>query len=159
IGVKKRFADDPHGEREHLLIEINDGPIPPRVLQVFTVRSHESGIVRNMARLEGRSHEFPLVVVKSALAREDAIAKDRAKALLADQSFVEGVGLFNQNPLNLFWCVEEDAGERTQTHVADIACLCEALQEAQTIFAKIGHTAEKWRPTKSGKRLWSLAAG
>ena len=121
IGVKERFADDAHGEIGHLLIDINDGTIRPGLLNVFTVRAHHLGIASNMARLERGSHEFPLVAVKIALATEDAIAEDRTNELLDDLAFVEVIGMFDQNTVNMFRFVEQDAGVRTNPRAADIA--------------------------------------
>src|SRR5215469_9211752 len=103
VGGKERFADDTHGEIDHLLIEINDGTISPGLLQVFTVRSHHLGIAGDMARLERGSHELALVAVKIALATEDAIAEDRTNALPDDHAFVEVVGMFDQNTVHMFW--------------------------------------------------------
>ena len=127
VGVKERFADDAHGEIGHLPIDINDAPIRPGLLNLLAVVSHEVGIAGNMTRLERGGHELALVTVEIALATEDAITNHRAKAVMDCQAFVEVIGMFDQNAVDMLWCVEQDAGERSKVHAADVASACQAL--------------------------------
>jgi len=69
---------------------------------------------------------------------EDAIAQSGAKGIMNGYTFVEVIGMFDQNTMDVLWLVKQDARERPKMHAADIALSCHTLQETQTIITKIG---------------------
>jgi hypothetical protein len=127
VGVKKRFADDAHGQVGHLPVDVDDGTINPGLLDLFAVIAHDLGIAGNMTRLEEGSHELALATVKIALATEDAITEKGTDEFMNSHAFVEVIGMVDQNAVNVFWFVEQDARERTKMHAADVAFLGHTL--------------------------------
>ena len=120
VGVKERFADDAHREVGHVPIDIDDGPIGPTLLDVLAILSHDVGIASNMAWLERWGHQLALVTVEIALAAEDAIPNHGTKDMVDGQAFVEVVGMFDQDALDVLWFVEEDSGKWPKMHAADV---------------------------------------
>src|SRR5437588_9155713 len=106
VGVKEGFADDAHSEVGHLLVDVNDASIRPGLLDLFAVVSHDLGITGNMAWLEGRSYELALVTVEITFATEDAVTNCGAGGIMYGDAFVEVVGMFDQNALDVLWFVE-----------------------------------------------------
>src|ERR1700726_514378 len=76
IGIEENFANNTQRERCHLPIQVNDCSIAPFLLHAFSVLPYALGIIGDLARLEGRGHQFALATVECSLADEDAIALD-----------------------------------------------------------------------------------
>ena len=127
IGIKEYFADDAHGEIGHVLIDVNHRPIGPGLLNVLAVMPHNVGIASNMAWLERWGHELALVTVEITFATRNAITDDGTTERMDGSAFVEVIGMFDQNAVDMLWCVEQDAGERSKVHAADVASACQAL--------------------------------
>jgi len=127
IGVKERFADDAHGEIGHVLIDVNNCTIGPGLLHMFAVIAHDLGISGNMAWLERRGHELTLVTVEITFATGNAIPDDGTTERMDGSAFVEVIGMFDQNAVDVLWFVEQDGRERPKMHGADVACACQTL--------------------------------
>src|SRR5258708_10627887 len=121
ICIKEHLADDTHSEVGHLLINVNRDTIRPGLLDLLTVMSHDIGIAGNMAWLKGWRHELALVTVEIASATEDAVTDDGTEDIMDCQAFVEVIGVFDQNAMDVFWFVEQNAGERPKMHAANVA--------------------------------------
>ena len=87
------------------------------------------------------------MTVEIALATEDAIAKERAQEFMDGHAFVEIIGMFDQNAMNMLRFIEQDGRERPKMHAADVALACYTLKEAQAVFSVVGHVSDKWVPT------------
>jgi len=74
-----------------------------------------------MAWLEGRRHELALVTVEIALAAEDTITDYGPEDIMNCQAFVEVIGVFDQNAMDVLWFVEQDAGERPKMDAVNIS--------------------------------------
>ncbi len=85
---------------------------------------------------------------------EDAVANQGAKGIMDCHTFVEVIGVLDQNALYVLWFVEQDGGERSKMHAVDVACARNALQEAQAIFGEIGQAPDKRVPVNIAKRFW-----
>ena len=127
IGIKERFTDDAHGKIGHVLIDINHRTIGPGLLDVLAVMTYDSGVASNMAWLEGWGHELALVTMEITFATGDAIPNDRTTKRMDDSALVEVIGMFDQNAMDMLWFVEEDTGEWSKMHAADVASACQAL--------------------------------
>src|SRR2546421_4803458 len=101
VSVKERFAYDTQSEVGHLPIDINHSPISPGLLDTLAVIAHAIGITDHMAWLERWSHELTLVTVKITLAREEAIPDYRREEAMDGYAFVEVIGMFDQNAVNV----------------------------------------------------------
>jgi len=101
-------------------IDINDGPISPTLLDLLAKVSHDVGIAGNMAWLERWGYQLALVAVKIAFAAEDAITNHGAKDMMDGQAFVEVIGMFDQDALDVLWFVEENTGKWPKMHAADV---------------------------------------
>src|SRR5260370_5298627 len=121
VSDKERFAEDAHGEIGHLPVDVNAGTISPGLLNLLAVISHDINIADNMAWLEGRRHQLALVTVEIALATEDAITDYGPEEIMNCQAFVEVIGVFDQNAMDVLWCVEHDAGERPKMDAVNIS--------------------------------------
>ena len=77
--------------------------------------------------VERWGHELALVTVKIAFATEDAITNRGTKEMMDGDAFVEVIGMVDQNALDMLWCVEQDAGERSKMHATDVAFACYTL--------------------------------
>src|SRR5260370_16173216 len=121
VSVKERFADDAHGEVGHLPVDINAGTISPGLLNLLAVISHDINIADNMAWLKGRRHKLALVTVEIALATEDAITDYGPDQIMHCQAFVEVIGVFDQNAMDVLWFVEQDAGELPKIDAVNIS--------------------------------------
>jgi hypothetical protein len=89
-----------------LLININDTSIGPRLLDLFAVMSHDIGVASNMAWLEGGSHELALMTMNITFATEDAITYCGTKGIMDRLTFVEVIGMLDQNTLDVLRFVE-----------------------------------------------------
>jgi hypothetical protein len=69
------------------------------------------------------------------------------------QAFVEVIGMFDQDALDVLWFVEQDAGERPKMHAADVALARHMQKKAQAIFAKFGQIPDKRVSTNVTKRF------
>ena len=134
----------------------NGGTIKPGLLDLFTVVSHDAGVAGNMAWLERWRHELALVAVEIAFATEDTITNCGTKGTMNGDAFVEVIGMFDQNALDVLGFVEQDGRKRSKMHATDVALVCHTLQEAQTIFAKAGQVPDKRVPANVTKRFWRV---
>jgi len=114
IGIKERFADDAHGEIGHGLIDVNQDPIGPGLLDVLAVITHDLSIT-NMPWLERRGHELPLVTVEIIFSTENTITANGTTERKDGFAFVEVIGMFDQNAVDVLWCVEQDGRERSKS--------------------------------------------
>src|SRR5207245_1917029 len=89
VGIKERFADDAHSETGHLLIDVNDSAVRPRLLDLLAVITYDLGIVGNMTWLEGWGYKLTLVTVEISFATEDAITNRGTKGTMYCYPFVE----------------------------------------------------------------------
>src|SRR5205823_2119991 len=88
-------------------------------------------------------YELTLMTVEITFATEDAVTNRGAKGIMDCHSFVEVIGMFDENALHMFWFIEQDTGKRPKMHATDIACTCHTLQEAQAVFSEVGQVSDK----------------
>src|SRR5579884_3014319 len=74
IDIEDDFANDTHSEGDHLLIEVDDCPIVPFLLNLFPIVSYAIHIVSNLTRLKGRGHQLALPTVNLSFTDEETIA-------------------------------------------------------------------------------------
>jgi hypothetical protein len=153
VGVKERFANDAHGQVGHLLVDVNAATIKPGLLDMLAVMAHDAGIAGNVAWLEGWGHELALLTVEIAFATEDAVTNHRAKGIMDGQPFIEVIGMFNQNAMDMLWFVEQDDGERPKMHAIDVAFARHTLKEAQSVSGEVGQAPDKRVPANIAKRF------
>jgi|GEM_PF-4793064 len=73
-----------------------------------------------MAWLKGRRHELALVAVKIAFATKDTVTNGWAKSIMDCHTFVEVIGMLDQNAMNMLRFVEQDDGKRSKMHAIDV---------------------------------------
>jgi len=91
-----------------------------------------------MPGLKGRGHELALAPVELPLAAEDAIANGGPEGMMNGYAFVEVVGMFDQNAVEVFGFVEQDAWEWTKAHAVDITHARNPKQQVEAIFPEVG---------------------
>jgi len=106
-----------------------------------------------MGWLKRRSYEFALVMMEVSLATYDAVTKGGPKNTMDGCALVEGVGMFDQNALDMLWFVEKNAGERAKTDTTNISCTRHSPKEAQTIFREIGQVPDQRRSAEKTQRF------
>jgi len=108
-------------------IDVNESTIRPGLLELFAVRAHDLGIPGNLVWLEGGSHQLALMTVEIAFARGEAIPNHGTGERMDDSAFVEVIGMFDQNTVDVPWFIEKDAREWSEMHAAHVACACQTL--------------------------------
>src|SRR6266571_413025 len=151
IGIKQSFPNDTHGNNGHLLVDVNDAAIGPGLRDLLAIVTHDVGIGGNVAWLEGWRHQLALVTVEIAFAAKDAITNEGTKGVVNGHAFVEVIGMFDQNAVDVFWFVELNEREWSKVDAADVALPCHALQEAQAVVSESGQVAYKWISTNEVK--------
>src|ERR1700676_3341293 len=106
IGIKECLANNTHSQVGHVLIDINGAPISPELLDLFAILPHDVGITGYVTWLEGGSHELALLPMEITFACKNAIAQGSAKGIMNGHTFVEVIGMFNQNTMGVLWFVE-----------------------------------------------------
>ena len=132
-------------------VDVNDGIIRPGLLDLFAVMAHDAGIAGNVAWLERWSHELALLTVEIAFATEDAVTNHGAKGIMDSQSFIEVIGMFNQNAMDMLWFVEQNDGERPKMHAINVTFTRHTLKESQAISGEVGQTSHKRIPANIAK--------
>ncbi len=121
IGIKKRLTNNAHGDVRHLLVDIDNAIVAPGLLDLLTIVSEYICIAHNMTELEGRRHDFALATMKLAFAAEDAIAEDGTEGIMYCQTFIEVIGMLDENTMDVLRFIEQNSGERPEMHSGDIA--------------------------------------
>ena len=74
VDIEDDFANHTHGKGDHLLIEVNDCPIVPFLLNLFPLVSYAIHITSNLTELKGGGHQLALPTVKLSFTNKETIA-------------------------------------------------------------------------------------
>jgi len=125
-----------------VLIEVNDRPIVPFLLEAFSIAPHRFCIAVDVAWLKNGSHHFALSPMKRAFADEEPVATEGA---MDEPPLTQVIGVLNQDALHIFGFVEQNQRERPEMKAAHIASVCHLEKEVQGIFAHEGRkTSDEW---------------
>src|SRR5258708_4709844 len=127
IDIEEYFADDAHGQADHLLVQVDRRPVGPLACDQFAVLHDGLDIIGDVARLKHRDHQFALFAVKVALADKETIALDGFVHKLA---LGEIVGMLDQDGLDVFGLVEKENRDGSKVKAADIADLGQLVEHA-----------------------------
>src|SRR5258708_2577658 len=151
ISIEECFADNAHGEGDHLRIEVNDRAILPLPLEALSRLYHRLRIGGDMTWLKHRGHQFALVAMKLPFADEEAIA---TKCLMYELSRAKVIGMVNQDALHMFWSIKQNQGDWPQMQATNSPMLRRSYKEGQAILPHHGRQApDQWKLTDVGKRL------
>jgi hypothetical protein len=78
------------------------------------------------------------MTMKITFAAHNAIANRRAHNIMNRGALIEGIGMLNQDALNVLRFIEENAREWPKVDAAHIGSASHALKETQAVSGKIG---------------------
>src|SRR5437588_3988119 len=126
IRIEEGFADNAHGEGNHVRIEVNDRAILPLLLEALSILHHRLRIGGNMTWLKHRGHQFALAAMKLPFTDEETIP---TKRLMYELSFAKVIGMLNQDALYMFCSIEQNQGNWPHMQATNSTVLCRSYKE------------------------------
>src|SRR5260221_7147519 len=111
---------------------------------MFAKIDHRRGIVHDVARLKGRSHQLALPPVRLSLAGKQSIASNRLKGLMDKLALIKIFGMLNQDLLHMFRRVKQSYRKGTKMKLSYVTTFARDTQvEAKTIPGMFKDTTNK----------------